>query len=494
MLEASVTNADLYDLCIVGAGYAGLNAAFVASEYLPATARVLILDKHQQAGGMWNEAYSYLRLHQPYQMFTAGNIKWSLGRDRSYLASRDEVAAHLGHCLDVISKRLDVDARWGWEYLDHTEDAASVLVRGRAPDGKVSTFSAARFVDARSFDVEQIEPLPLTSQQVRSISPNGLEGSGLLSGGDNDQVWVIGSGKTAMDTIVALVRANPTRRVGMVTGTGTYFYNRDLINPAGLKRWFGGTRYNSIFAGAAKRFDGTNAAAVSDWCRATYGISPLVDPAPTHNLFALLSEAETATVAKGVSEIVRNHLSDIVDDASGPVMLLRSGARHPIPARSWVVNCTGYLRPRDVEHVPYASRSGRVMSINPTSTPFVTPGVSAFLLSHLFFLDKLADAPLYELDLPVLMRNAPEAALAVCSTLIQYNLSIVMELVPFKAFRSFALDLDRWYPSPRQLAGQLQFLRAHKRLRQHHRHALDAFSQHTQVRCGLVSPAAPFVN
>ena len=182
-LEPSPGGTVRYDLCIVGAGYAGLNAAFVASEYLPATARVLILDKHQQAGGMWNDAYPYVRLHQPYQMFTAGNIKWSLGRERSYLASRDEVAAHLRECLDAISKRFVVDARWGWEYLDHCEDGASVHVRSRALDGAMTTFCAARFIDARSFDLKPIAPLPLASRQVRSIAPQELNGHGLSGGG-----------------------------------------------------------------------------------------------------------------------------------------------------------------------------------------------------------------------------------------------------------------------------------------------------------------------
>ena len=46
MLESSAANRDRYDLGIVGAGYAGLNAAFVASEYLPAAARILLLDKY----------------------------------------------------------------------------------------------------------------------------------------------------------------------------------------------------------------------------------------------------------------------------------------------------------------------------------------------------------------------------------------------------------------------------------------------------------------
>ena len=491
MSESLRANTDYYDLCVVGAGYAGLNALFVASRYLPVTARVLVLDKHQQAGGMWNDAYSYVRLHQPYRLFTTGNIAWTLGRERSYLATRGEVAAHLRHCFDVISKRLDVDARWGWECLDHTEDERSIVVSARGPDGEICSFTADRFIDATGFDVEPIDPLPLASRRVRSISPQQLEDSGLLSDDHTGPVWVIGSGKTAMDTIVALVRAKPARRIGMVTGTGTYFFNRDLVTPSGLKRWTGGVRYGSIFAGAAKRFDGTNAAEVSQWCRAWCGTSPLVDPPPSHLLFAFLSEAETATVATGVSEVIRDHLSDVVDEATGPVMVLRTGARHPIPSGSWVVNCTGYSAPREMEHVPYVSPSGTAMSINSTSSAFGNPAVSAYFLSHLFFLGKLADAPLYEVDLHGLLRNAPEAALAVWSSLILYNLSLVMERVPMRVFREFRLDFDQWYPPVRQLAGQLQFMRTHKRNRRHHRQALDTFGKHANVRCGPLSSPVP---
>lgn len=487
MSESSMANSGNFDLCVVGAGYAGLNAAFVASQYLPGTARVLVLDKHQQAGGMWNDAYSYVRLHQPYQLFTAGNIAWSLSRERSYLATRDEVAAHLRHCLDVISGRLDVDARWGWEWLDHTENGSSIVVTARGPDGEVRTFTAERFIDATGFDIESNDPLPASSRHVRSIAPRELEDSGLMSDDHTEPVWVIGSGKTAMDTIVAVARANPARRIGMVTGTGTYFLNRDLVNANGLKRWTGGVRYNAIFARAAKRFDGTNAAEVSEWCRTWCGTSPLGDPAPTHLLFALQSEDETATVTTGVSEVIRDHLADVVDDESGPVMLLHTGARRPIPSGSWVINCAGHITPREAEHVPYVSPSGRAMSINSTSTTFGNSAVSAYFLSHLFFLDRLADAPLYELDLHGLLRNAPEAALAVWSSLIMYNLSLVSERVPLKAFRDNGLDFDRWYPPVRRFAGQLQFIRNHKRDRQHHRQALDTFSRLTNVRCGPLS-------
>ena len=486
-----MTDHDHYDLCIVGAGYAGLNAGFVASQYLATTARVLVLDKHQQAGGMWNDAYSYVRLHQPYRMFTAGNIAWTLDRERSYLATRDEVAAHLRHCFDVISERFDADARWGWEYLDHSEDGSSVVVRAKGPDGDAHTFTAERFIDARGFAVESNDALPLSSRHVRSIAPRGLENSGLLSSDHDEPAWIVGSGKTAMDTIVALVRANPRRSIGMVTGTGTYFLNRDLITPTGLKRWTGGVLYSSIFGGVAERFDGTNASEVSEWCRKRCGTSALGDPPPSHLLFAFLSEEETRTVATGVSEVIRGHLDDVVDDGPGPVMLLRSGDRHPIRPGSWVINCTGHLTPRDEKHLPYVSASGKVMSINSTSTAFGNSAISAYFLSHLFFLDKLTDAPLYELDMNGLGRDAPEAFLAVWATLIQHNLSIVLERVPMSAFQKFKLDFDQWYPRPRQIPALVRMMRTHKRNRPRHREALDTFSRHANVRCGPLAPQAP---
>lgn len=489
MSESLRSTNDHFDLCVVGAGYAGLNASFVATRYLPATTRVLVLDKHQQPGGMWNDAYSYVRLHQPYRMFTAGNVGWSLRRERSYLATRDEVAAHLRHCFDVISQRLDVDARWGWECLDYTESSNGVAVTARDPDGEISTFTADRLVDATSFDVAALEPLPLTSQRVRSIAPCQLADAGLFNGDNSAAAWIVGSGKTAMDTIVALARANPARPIGMITGTGTFFFNRDLINPTGLKRWLGGVRYNAIFAAAAKRFDGTNAAEVNAWCRSRYGTSALDDPEPTHVLFALLSGDETAAVRAGANEVVRDHLVDVVDDLAGPVMVLRSGVRHPIPSASWVVNCTGHLRPRETAYVPYVSPLGRAMALSVTSSIFPSPGAAAYILAQLFFLNRLADAPLYELDLVGLFRDAPDAVLPVASSLLAYNLGVAMERVPLKAFRTFGLDIDRWYPPMRQLAGQLQAMRANKRDRQRHRDALDTFSERTNVRCGLLSPA-----
>jgi len=61
------------DICIVGAGLAGLNALFVASRYLSRDQKIILVDRRRRVGGMRVDTYPYVRLHQPHGMFTAGN-------------------------------------------------------------------------------------------------------------------------------------------------------------------------------------------------------------------------------------------------------------------------------------------------------------------------------------------------------------------------------------------------------------------------------------
>src|ERR1700759_4224927 len=101
------------DLCIVGAGIAGMNALFVAGQYLSREQRVILIDRRPRVGGMWVDTYPYVRLHQPHPMFTAGNIKWTLGQEPSYLARKGEVLDHFSHCLSVIKQQVRIDEDFG---------------------------------------------------------------------------------------------------------------------------------------------------------------------------------------------------------------------------------------------------------------------------------------------------------------------------------------------------------------------------------------------
>ncbi len=83
--------AEPYDLVIIRAGIAGLNALFGATQTLPANASILLVDVRDAPGGMWNTVYDYVRLHQPNPFFTMGAEPWGLDKSPHYLAGGNEV-------------------------------------------------------------------------------------------------------------------------------------------------------------------------------------------------------------------------------------------------------------------------------------------------------------------------------------------------------------------------------------------------------------------
>src|SRR5215211_5425272 len=142
------------DVCIVGAGVAGLNALFAASRYLSRDQKVILVDRRLRLGGMWVDTYPYVRLHQPHGMFTAGNIKWTLGQPRSYLATKGEVLNHFEHCLDVIKQRVRVDQFFGWSLESDDETDGIVRVPCRSSDGQTLVVEAKRLIKAYGFRIE----------------------------------------------------------------------------------------------------------------------------------------------------------------------------------------------------------------------------------------------------------------------------------------------------------------------------------------------------
>lgn len=279
------------DVCIVGAGLAGLNALFVASRYLSRGQKVILIDRRQRIGVMWVDTYPYVRLHQPHGMFTAGNIKWTLGESRSYLATKGEVLDHFAHCLDVIKQRMQVDELFGWEMLSDQEIDGKVRITCRSSDGKLFVVNARRLIKAHGFRVLPNDPLEFSSTRVQSVSPDSCDmRCGEMQASDSP-VWIIGGGKTAMDTAHALITEYPGREINLVAGSGTYFLSRDRFFPTGARRWWRGAMVSDIARETGRRFDGTNETEVANWLRATYGV--WLSPETANLLFGVLSESET---------------------------------------------------------------------------------------------------------------------------------------------------------------------------------------------------------
>jgi cation diffusion facilitator CzcD-associated flavoprotein CzcO len=279
------------EVCIVGGGIAGLNALFVASRYLSRDQRIILVDRRDRVGGMWVDTYPYVRLHQPHPMFTAGNIEWTLGQDRTYLATKGEVLDHFEHCLDVIRQRVQVDELFGWAVESHVEADGVVRITCRSADGQRRVIEAKRLIKAYGFQTKPNDPLEISSEHVLSVSPDYCDmRCGEMRASDTP-VWIIGGGKTAMDTAHALITEYPGREVNLVAGSGTYFLSRDRFFPAGARRWWRGESFTNLALRMTRRFDGTNEADVGDWFRAKYGT--WVTPRPPTSCWACCPNRRT---------------------------------------------------------------------------------------------------------------------------------------------------------------------------------------------------------
>lgn len=479
------------DVCIVGAGIAGLNALFSASRYLSRDQKVILIDRRGRLGGMWVDVYSYVRLHQPHPMFTAGNIAWTLGKDRGYLATKGEVLDHFQHCVDVIRERVQVDEYFGWEFESEEEANGIVRVRCRAADGRTLVVETKRLFKAYGLGATPNDPLEISSKRVHSVSPDYCDvRAGEISESDAP-VWIIGGGKTGMDTAHALITAYPGREVNLVAGRGTFFSSRDNLLPTGARRWWKGTTLSSVAAEMSRRFDGTNEAEVRAWYRNNYGT--FLTPQADNFLLGVLSEAENRTISAGLNDLVMDYFVDAVDRNGTTELVFRSGSIKTIQPDSWLVNCTGYVGLNDENpYEPYVSPSGAVVSINMRSAVLHLPAFMGYFLGHLLYLDKLSEVPLYEVDWQKLRHKAPTALPYVLFALVQHNLSLIYDNVPSRVFNENGLDFDKWYPLPRRLPGLMRFMLTHRRDREHQRRVLDTVRERFDIRCGpLIEQGIP---
>lgn len=482
------TAVETCDVCIVGAGVAGLNALFVASQYLLRDQKVILVDRRERVGGMWVDTYPYVRLHQPHPMFTAGNIEWTLGQDRSYLATKHEVLDHFAHCLNVIKQRVRVDEYFGWAVESDDETDGIVRVTCRSSDGRRLVIDAKRLIKAYGFECKPNDPLEISSERIHSVSPDFCDMRCEEVRASDAPVWIIGGGKTAMDTAHALITEYPGREVNLVAGSGTYFLSRDRVLPTGAQRWWRGKSFTGFALEVARRFDGTNETDVGNWFRDTYGT--WLTPQTGNFFLGLLSESENNTIAAGLNDVIMDHVVDVVDRNGGTDLVFRSGSTKAVEPGSWIVNCTGYFKPDGRPYVPYISRSGAVLSIQPRSITLQLTTFMGYFMTHLLMLGKIDELPLYELDAMDLREKSNAAFPLTLFTLALHNLSLISECVPNKVFSECGIDLNRWYPWPRRMVGMAQFMLTHRREREHQRRSLDTVRERFDVRCGPLTYAA----
>ncbi len=484
------TGIETYDLVVIGAGIAGLNALNAASEYLAKGASVLLLDQKDAPGGMWNTAYDYVRLHQPHPMFTVGNMKWDWRKPRDYLAARDEVQSHLARALAPIAAKVDLQTAFGQTVTGCAEidtpngPMAEVTFHPNGTSKTPTTVRANRAIHASGLNYELAQPLAFTSQNVLSIIPQDLRQT--LATHPDAPVVVVGGGKTGMDTVLATLAADPTRHVSLIKGRGTNFVNRTKYIPTGLKRWTSGELVSRLFRDLALQFDGDN----EDDTIAHFRKNHSTDPGSQNGVFlyGLQSEDEHARITAGLSATLPGYVADVVDGAEGPCLSLRDGASVPIEAGSLIVNCTGsfFRAPALNESRSCLSPKRTIVSIGPRDGMHFLTSVAGFFMIHMLYRDVLENSGIYTLDHEALFRQNRNVWVGASSAQAYLNQVIAVQTLPMMLLDRCGLDLDRWYPLPRRMAGLMRMKASAKSDIAHCRRAIDRVAERFDIHAGPV--------
>lgn len=476
---------EAYDLAVVGAGIAGLNALNAATDYLHKGARCVLIDQKDTAGGMWNTAYDYVRLHQPHEMFTVGDMRWNWTKPRDYLAAGDEVQAHLASALTSIKSRVTLETLFSQTVTqcDEVETgqgprAELILHPNGAPQAQ-QRILAKQAIYASGLNYQIAKPLDCSSKRVLSISPQDLLPA--LAAHSTSPVIIVGGGKTGMDAVLATLEADPTRRVSLIKGRGTNFLNRTQLLPTGLKRWTTGTLPSRLFRSLATRFDGDNEEELMAYVRQQLSTDPAGDNACF--LYGFQSEEEHARVYDGLAATYPGYLSDMIDAPDGLRLVMRDGTQIPTAPDPIVVNCTGSFFRAEAMSAPrpILTKNDCVLSLTPRDAFHFLPSVSGFLAPHLFFRSALRKTGFYTADLEALFAKDRQACTGASASLAYLNQVVSLQMLPMSVLNRCGLDMDRWYPLHRRLAALIDIKRHAKTDVAHCRKTLDRLAERFDV-------------
>ncbi|MCB0937232.1 MAG: NAD(P)/FAD-dependent oxidoreductase [Mycobacterium sp.] len=184
------------DYLILGAGAMGMAFADVIVDEDP-KARIVMVDRHANPGGHWNDVYPFVRLHQPAEFY--GLNSTPLGQGGADLSSGAEIVAYFRRAMDRFLATGRV------RFLPMSEHRGDGRIVSTVDPDLITTVTAARrVVDATFMNVTVPSVCPPrygVDPGVTLIPPNGLA----RIGQPPQRYVVVGAGKTGMDAILFLL-------------------------------------------------------------------------------------------------------------------------------------------------------------------------------------------------------------------------------------------------------------------------------------------------
>ena len=330
------------DYLIIGAGAVGL--AFADTIVAETDAHVTIVDRHGKPGGHWNDAYSFVALHQPSAFYGVNSLP--LGSNRKdeagvnaglyELASGPEVS---GYFERVMRQQLLPTGRVSYYPMAEYQGRDGAEARFTALLSGVETTVTVRrkTVDATFYGTSvpaTHTPRYRVADGVRLVPPNALPHLWMQTDAMPPAYVIVGAGKTAMDVGVWLLAsgADPAS-IHWVMPRDSWLLNR-------LKTQPGIEFFDPVFGGQAAQMEAfATATSVDDIfakleaAGVVLRIYPDVQPQMFH--YATISEGEIAELRR-ITNVIRMGRVQAIE----PGRMTLDGGDVTLPAGALYIDCT----------------------------------------------------------------------------------------------------------------------------------------------------------
>ncbi len=326
------------DYLVIGAGAVGL--AFADTLLAETGAHITIVDRHGKPGGHWNDAYSFVALHQPSAFYGVNSLPLGSGRKDSVgvnaglyeLASGPEVS---GYFDTVMRQQLLSSGRVSYFPMSDYRGDGTFVSFLSGEETRVTV--RKKTVDATYYGTtvpSTHKPKFVVGDGVRLVTPNALPHLWMERGARPTRFVIVGAGKTAMDVGVWLLASGAAPgSISWVMPRDSWLINRARIQP-GIE-FFDAT----LGAQAAQLEAFATAATVDDLFDKLEAIGlmvridPAVKPGMVH--YATISLGEIEQLRRIENVIRKGHVRAIEPDG-----LVFDGERVPVDQGALYIDCT----------------------------------------------------------------------------------------------------------------------------------------------------------
>jgi hypothetical protein len=328
------------DYLIVGSGAMGM--AFADTIFHESDARLVIVDRHHAPGGHWNDAYPFVRLHQPSSFY--GVNSRALGTDAldrdplnvgmTERASAAEILAYYEAVMRVMTDSGRV------QYLPMSEVALSdaqvpgeVQVTSRLSGAATTVRVARKLVDTSFLNTAVPATHPPKYALAEGVTCVPLNDLVKLTTQPPRYV-VVGAGKTGVDACLWLLQTGvPAERITWVMPRDSWFQNRHHLQA-------GDAFFLPTIGGIVGQFEAiVQAESMADLFLRLEAqgqllrLDPAVEPSMYHA--AVMSPAEL-TLLRSIGHVVRKGRVERIE----PGRLVLQQGTEAIEPGSLIVDCS----------------------------------------------------------------------------------------------------------------------------------------------------------